>query len=49
MIDKIPFECFLYCDTDSIHFIDNEKYGLKDMIKDGLIHKTDLGKKVHRL
>ena len=44
MIDKIPYECFLYCDTDSIHFIDNDKYGLKDMEKDGLIHKTDLGK-----
>ena len=44
LIDKIPYQCFLYCDTDSIHFIDNDIYGLKDMIKDNLIHNVELGK-----
>lgn len=44
MIDKIPFQCFLYCDSDSIHFIDNDEYGFEHMKQDGLIHDTDLGK-----
>ena len=41
-IDRLPYNSFLYCDTDSIHFIDNNIYGLNDFINDGLIDKTQM-------
>ena len=43
-IDKLPYEKFIYCDTDSIHFIDNDIYGLKEFKKDGLISKDKMMK-----
>lgn len=41
-IDKIPYDKFIYCDTDSIHFIDNDIYGLADFKRDGLISKDEM-------
>ena len=42
IIDKIPYDKFIYMDTDSIHFIPSAEFNL-DSIKD-LIHPTELGK-----
>lgn len=41
-IDKIPYDKFIYCDTDSIHFIDNDIYGLADFERDSLISKDEM-------
>ena len=41
-IDKIPYDKFIYCDTDSIHFIDNNIYGLAEFERDGLISKDKM-------
>ena len=41
-IDRIPYDKFIYCDTDSIHFIDNNIYGLDDFVSDELISKDKM-------
>ena len=44
IIDSLDYNQFLYMDTDSIHFIENNKNNLKTLTEKGLINKAQLGK-----
>ena len=47
IIDTLDYNQFIYMDTDSIHFIENDKNNLESLIKRGLINGSELGKFDH--
>lgn len=44
MVNQIPFDKFLYMDTDSIHFLTSDKFNEKDIEKLNWIDSTEYGK-----
>lgn len=47
IIDSLDYTQFVYMDTDSVHFVENDKNNLETLIKKGLINGSELGKFDH--